>query len=144
MKIKRPSLKDMKNCEYLGHFAQDKYIQQGHNDSKWPGDKMEKGKGLEGGGGPGGSASMGRPSGARNIKTLTPSELEIAEGKKISNSLTDDLLRKQRSEILKRYYDGSPAERIKASEDYRSLSKKIKENEDEWYRNALDASRKRK
>lgn len=31
MKIKKPSLKGMKNCEYLGHFAQDKYIQEGHN-----------------------------------------------------------------------------------------------------------------
>ena len=31
MKIKKPSLKGMKNTEYLGHFAQDEYIQQGHN-----------------------------------------------------------------------------------------------------------------
>jgi hypothetical protein len=31
MKIKKPSLKGMKNTKYLGHFAQDKYIQQGHN-----------------------------------------------------------------------------------------------------------------
>jgi hypothetical protein len=31
MKIKRPSLKGMKNTKYLGHFAQDKYIQKGHN-----------------------------------------------------------------------------------------------------------------
>lgn len=31
MKIKKPSLKGMKNTGYLGHFAQDKYIQQGHN-----------------------------------------------------------------------------------------------------------------
>ena len=31
MKIKRPSLKGMKHTKYLGHFAQDKYIQQGHN-----------------------------------------------------------------------------------------------------------------
>ena len=31
MKIKRPSLKGIKNTKYLGHFAQDKYIQQGHN-----------------------------------------------------------------------------------------------------------------
>jgi hypothetical protein len=31
MKIKRPSLKGMKNTKYLGHFAQDKYIKKGHN-----------------------------------------------------------------------------------------------------------------
>lgn len=31
MQIKRPSLKGMKNTKYLGHFAQDKYIQKGHN-----------------------------------------------------------------------------------------------------------------
>lgn len=31
MKIKKPSLKGMKNTGYLGHFAQDEYIQQGHN-----------------------------------------------------------------------------------------------------------------
>jgi hypothetical protein len=31
MKIKKPSLKGMKNTKYLGHFAQDKYIQKGHN-----------------------------------------------------------------------------------------------------------------
>lgn len=31
MKIKRPSLKGMKNTKYLGHFAQDKYIEKGHN-----------------------------------------------------------------------------------------------------------------
>lgn len=31
MKIKQPSLKGMKNTSYLGHFAQDKYIQKGHN-----------------------------------------------------------------------------------------------------------------
>lgn len=31
MKIKQPSLKGMKNTKYLGHFAQDKYIQKGHN-----------------------------------------------------------------------------------------------------------------
>lgn len=31
MKIKKPSLKGIKNCEYLGHFAQDKYLEQGHN-----------------------------------------------------------------------------------------------------------------
>jgi inorganic triphosphatase YgiF len=31
MKIKKPSLKGMKNTEYLGHFAKDEYIQQGHN-----------------------------------------------------------------------------------------------------------------
>jgi len=31
MKIKKPSLKGMKNCEYLQHFCQDKYIEQGHN-----------------------------------------------------------------------------------------------------------------
>ncbi len=32
MKIVKPSLKGMANTKYLGHFAQDKYIQQGHND----------------------------------------------------------------------------------------------------------------
>jgi hypothetical protein len=31
MKIKKPSLKGMKDTKYLGHFAQDKYIQKGHN-----------------------------------------------------------------------------------------------------------------
>ena len=31
MKIKKPSLKGMKNCGYLGHFAQDKYMEKGHN-----------------------------------------------------------------------------------------------------------------
>ncbi len=31
MKIKKPSLKGMKNTEYLGHFKEDKYIQDGHN-----------------------------------------------------------------------------------------------------------------
>jgi hypothetical protein len=31
MKIKKPSLKGIKNTEYLGHFAQDKYIEKGHN-----------------------------------------------------------------------------------------------------------------
>lgn len=30
---KKPSLKGMANTGYLGHFAQDKFIQQGHNDS---------------------------------------------------------------------------------------------------------------
>lgn len=34
MKIKRPSLKGKANLGYLGHFAQDKYIQAGHNDVK--------------------------------------------------------------------------------------------------------------
>lgn len=31
MKIKKPSLKGMKHTEYLGHFAQDKYMEKGHN-----------------------------------------------------------------------------------------------------------------
>ena len=31
MEIKRPSLKGQKNMGYLGHFAQDKYVQKGHN-----------------------------------------------------------------------------------------------------------------
>lgn len=31
MKIKKPSLKGMKHTKYLGHFAQDKYIRDGHN-----------------------------------------------------------------------------------------------------------------
>ncbi len=30
--VKKPSLKGMANTGYLGHFAQDKFIQQGHND----------------------------------------------------------------------------------------------------------------
>ncbi len=30
-KLKKPSLKGMENTKYLGHFAQDKYIQEGHN-----------------------------------------------------------------------------------------------------------------
>ena len=42
MKIKRPSLKGMKNCGYLGHFAQDKYIQKGHNFSGRPDLKKSK------------------------------------------------------------------------------------------------------
>lgn len=33
MKLKKPSIKGMKNVGYLGHFSQDKFIQQGHNDS---------------------------------------------------------------------------------------------------------------
>lgn len=37
MKMKRPSVKGMSNMEYLGHFAQDKYIQEGHNTSARPG-----------------------------------------------------------------------------------------------------------
>ncbi len=32
--MKKPSLKGMQNTKYLGHFAQDKYIQMGHNDVK--------------------------------------------------------------------------------------------------------------
>lgn len=31
--IKRPSVRGMKNMEYLGHFAQDKYLKMGHNDT---------------------------------------------------------------------------------------------------------------
>lgn len=31
MKIKQPSLKGMKNTSYLGHFAKDEFIKQGHN-----------------------------------------------------------------------------------------------------------------
>lgn len=31
MKIKKPSLKGMKNTEYLGRFQKDEFIQQGHN-----------------------------------------------------------------------------------------------------------------
>lgn len=31
MKIKKPSLKGMKHTKYLGHFAQDKYMEKGHN-----------------------------------------------------------------------------------------------------------------
>jgi hypothetical protein len=30
--VKKPSLKGEANYGYLGHFAQDKFIQQGHND----------------------------------------------------------------------------------------------------------------
>lgn len=33
MKIKKPSMKGMKCTEYLGHFKQDKFLKQGHNDS---------------------------------------------------------------------------------------------------------------
>jgi len=29
--MKKPSLKGMKNCEYLGRFSKDEFIQQGHN-----------------------------------------------------------------------------------------------------------------
>ena len=32
MKLKKPSLKGKANYKYLGHFAQDKFIQAGHND----------------------------------------------------------------------------------------------------------------
>jgi hypothetical protein len=32
MKIKKPTLSGMKNFGYLGHFAQDRYIQAGHNE----------------------------------------------------------------------------------------------------------------
>ena len=31
MGIKKPSLKGMNHCGYLGHFAQDKFVQMGHN-----------------------------------------------------------------------------------------------------------------
>lgn len=31
MKIKKPSVKGMKNTGYLGHFAKDKYMAEGHN-----------------------------------------------------------------------------------------------------------------
>lgn len=44
MKIKKPSLKGMKNCEYLGHFGKEKYLSQGHNFSG----KMELSKGEMG------------------------------------------------------------------------------------------------
>ena len=33
MKIKKPSVKGMKHTEYLGHFAKDKYMCEGHNTS---------------------------------------------------------------------------------------------------------------
>lgn len=59
MKLKKPSLSGMKNCEYLGHFAQDKFIQQGHNDSGKP-DLRENKAGLESGGGPGSFGGGGR------------------------------------------------------------------------------------
>jgi hypothetical protein len=65
MKIKKPSLTGMKNCEYLGHFAQDKFIQQGHNDSGkvrylMDNKSMQGGGGGEPGGGPGGDFSTGK------------------------------------------------------------------------------------
>lgn len=44
MKIKKPSLKGMKNCGYLGHFAKEKYLCAGHNFSgkmKLSGGKQE-------------------------------------------------------------------------------------------------------
>lgn len=31
MKIKKPTMSGMKDCGYLGHFAQDKYLEKGHN-----------------------------------------------------------------------------------------------------------------
>lgn len=34
MKIKKPSLSGQKNCEYLGRFSKDEFIQQGHNGTK--------------------------------------------------------------------------------------------------------------
>lgn len=33
MKVKKPSLGGTKNCGYLGHFAKDKYMAEGHNTS---------------------------------------------------------------------------------------------------------------
>lgn len=33
MKVKKPSLKGQGNCGYLGHFAKDKYLCEGHNTS---------------------------------------------------------------------------------------------------------------
>jgi hypothetical protein len=36
MKIKRPSVRGMKNVSYLGRFQKDKYIQDGHNFSGKP------------------------------------------------------------------------------------------------------------
>lgn len=33
MKAKKPSLRGMRNCDYLGHFRKDKYISEGHNTS---------------------------------------------------------------------------------------------------------------
>ena len=33
MDIKKPSIKGGSNYGYLGHFSQDKFIQQGHNES---------------------------------------------------------------------------------------------------------------
>jgi len=44
MKIKKPSLKGMKNYGYLGHFVQDKYIQSGHNFSGKPDLKKSRGR----------------------------------------------------------------------------------------------------
>lgn len=34
--MKKPSIKGMKNTEYLGHFKKDKHIQSGHNTSGKP------------------------------------------------------------------------------------------------------------
>lgn len=31
MKTKKPTMKGEPNCGYLGHFAQDKYLEKGHN-----------------------------------------------------------------------------------------------------------------
>lgn len=36
MSIKKPSVKGLAHASYLGHFAQDKHIQAGHNTNKTP------------------------------------------------------------------------------------------------------------
>ena len=104
MKIKKPSLKGMKNCEYLEHFAQDKYIQQGHNDSGKP-DVLEK-RAVEAGGGPGGGPSgfgmpkgaRGRPSGTRNI--------EISERDKLAADVIGSKPKdRPTAELALRHYD---------------------------------------
>lgn len=74
MKPKKPSLKGQKHYGYLGHFAQDKYIQQGHNDSgsmpiREPASNRDA---LEGGG--------GRGSGGERI--VAPSAKEMLNAAK--------------------------------------------------------------
>lgn len=64
MKIKKPSLKGMKNYGYLGHFAQDKYIQSGHNFS-------------------------GRPD-LKKSRRRSPDELIISENSSVSSGSNDE------------------------------------------------------
>lgn len=83
MKIKKPSVKGMKNVGYLGRFQKDKFIQDGHNTGpKTPRDVLMNKDESTGGGGGGGSprGAKGRPSGARNIDLPAETDIQAAEG----------------------------------------------------------------